>query len=134
MAGVLASFAQGEIDKKGERHKAANYGYAARGIPAYSRRPFGYQAEGRGDLRRSVQVLAEVAALREMYRRLTAGETLTAFAQWLNESGMRTTTGVPFNLTAIRQLLLSPVYAGQSVYDGKVVGRGQWEPSGHRMR
>ncbi|WP_083822113.1 recombinase family protein [Saccharopolyspora spinosa] len=66
----------------------------------------------------------------EMAERALSGEPLTRIANDLNARGIRTRTGVPWSLGAVRRTVVSPTYAGLRVHQGKVLEnvRADWEP------
>ncbi|MFD6661727.1 recombinase family protein [Micromonospora chalcea] len=112
MAGILSSIAQGEIDKKSERQRAAALQAAAQGRRIGGRRPFGYEADG-------VTVREpEAEAVRDAYEAVLAGVPLGRVAADWNGRGLTTPQakrdGSPSLWTAqtVRPLLLNPRYAG----------------------
>ena len=126
VAGILASVAQGEVERKGSRQRAANRNRTDGGGTYWTRRPFGY-TRGQGLDSPVVVVDVEAAALREVVAMVIAGSTLTAAVRRLAELGVPTTTGRPFSVTTLRRILLNPRHAGRGVYQGAENGvTGSW--------
>ncbi|MGI8700373.1 MAG: recombinase family protein [Nocardioidaceae bacterium] len=122
MAGILASVAQGEVDRKGERQKRANLQRAQNGNVGWTRRPFGYQRVDKV----VVVVEAEATALKRAAGHVLAGGTLAGAVRDLDAEGLRTTAGKKWNVTSLRRALLNPRYAGRAVSLGEDHGMGQW--------
>ena len=123
-ANMTASVARYEVEHKGERQVDANRQRADRGVWQFSRRPYGYQR-----VNGEVQIIeAEAEVLREAYRRYLAGESYYSIVEDFNARGIATTTDRPWSITTLRERLRNPAYAGFVVYQGKVVGDGNWTP------
>jgi site-specific DNA recombinase len=123
MAGVLASFAQGEIRKKGERQREANANRAGRGHASWTRRPFGYDRDEAGGV---VVLEDEAAAIKAAARAVLDGGTLAAEVRKIQAAGLTTTAGGPFNVTTLRRILINPRYSGRTTYNGVDVAEGTW--------
>lgn len=82
--------------------------------------PFGYRAEQNA----LVPVPEEAALVQELFRRYVAGEGCYPLARWLNDQGVRTKRGNPFDNRAVSYILQNPVY----------VGKLRWNPSGRTRR
>lgn len=94
---------------------------AAEGRP-HGRLPWGYRREydrKTGALLRQVPDERQAPVIRDMARRVLAGEALYSVAQ--SYKG-RWTPG------QVRRVLVSPTYAGLRVHQGKVEGDADWEP------
>ncbi|MBM4536275.1 recombinase family protein [Rhodococcus hoagii] len=112
VARILGSVAQGEIERKSARQRAAVVQAAQQGRWVGGRRPFGYESDGvtlRDD---------EAAAIRKGYEAVLAGEPMTAVARMWNDAGLATTQtkrdGTPNTWTrsGARDVLLNPRNAG----------------------
>jgi len=124
-ARILIAVAKAEQERKSERQKLANEAAAISGKrPLGGPRPFGYRddhvtadpAEGRA--------VADACAL------LLGGGTLSGVMREWTRAGVRTAQSKSGRWTrqSIRTILLNPRIAGLSVYQGEIVGRGDWEP------
>lgn len=122
VARILASVARGEVERKGARQRRANQQRADAGLMGWTRRPFGYdKVDGR-----IVRVEVEAHALQDAARLVLAGSTLAAGVRMLDDHGLTTTIGKPWNVTSLRRALLSPRYAGRVTYNGADVAEGAW--------
>jgi site-specific DNA recombinase len=130
-----------ESSKTSSRSKRAAAANAAAGKP-HGRVPYGYVR--RYDPQTKALVSqdpepAEAKVIREVYDRTNRGHSLRAIATELEQRGVRTRTGKPFSGTHLRQLLLSPTYAGLRAHkaggrgnkftslDGVELVKGQWQ-------
>lgn len=123
LGGILASVARAEVRQKGERQRAANLQRAEGGQMSWTRRPFGYDHDEGGKV---IAVPAEMRALRFAAERVLAGDTVASAARMLDDRGLTTTAGKPWNVTSLRRALLNPRYAGTVSYNGSVMGTGRW--------
>lgn len=122
VARILGSVATHEGEVKAERMRLANAAAREEGKMVTSGlRLFGYNRDG------SINK-TEAKVLHGVVRRLMAGQTITSVCHWLNDSGVRTTQGNKWQITGLNRLLTNPRIAGHSVYRGRIVGRGEWEP------
>ncbi len=122
VARIFAAVAANESDAKSRRVRRKNDERAERGLPHLSgQRPFGYDRDGttvRED---------EAVVIRTLAVRFLAGESLTSLTAWLQESGIKTATGMcDWRTPTLRNLLKSPRIAGLREHRGEVVGRGVW--------
>lgn len=79
----------------------------------------------------------QAAVVREMARRVLAGQTTYAVAGWLNDQGHTTPTGIGWEPVQVKRVLINPGYAGKRVYRGEVFRDATWpaifdEPT-HKM-
>ena len=118
-ARTFANMARFEADQKAARQIESEQQAVERGRPP-RRRAFGYVKGGM-----AVEP-AEAAAVADAYKLLLAGATLAAIARRINERGLTTTLGRPWEPTAVRTLLLNARNAGIRTYYGEEVGRGVW--------
>jgi DNA invertase Pin-like site-specific DNA recombinase len=126
LARILGSVSRQESEHKGERRRRANMQRAQAGTWRASQpRVFGYTPTG--------EVLEpEATAIRQAITDVLGGRSLSSIATEWNKRGLRTPKsakrgGQPWANSALRRALMRPVYAGLVVYQGKVVGRGEWQ-------
>lgn len=127
VARTVAAWSTFETEQKGLRQRAANVQRARQGRPPSS---IGYGYRREGD--QLVVVEEEATVVREVARRVLAGEPLRAVASDLNARGIasprRTAGAGVWNGTTLRQMIRRESLAGLRRYRGEVVGEGQWEP------
>jgi DNA invertase Pin-like site-specific DNA recombinase len=152
-----ASAAAYEVDHMTERVTAQKDEAIAAGLPLGGHRPFGWQhdfmrlhvcelvtteaeAARRGldvirmtETRAGMRVLvmlpySEAEALAESIRGVAAGSAPSSFAARWNRSGVRTSSGRLWSPHGVRRVILRPRNAGWVEHDGKIVGKGTWEP------
>jgi len=70
----------------------------------------------------------EVAVIRELARRVLAGDPLGVLERDLNARGVHTSTGSTWQKRTIVQTLTAPRTAGLRQYQGEVIGKAAWEP------
>src|SRR6266545_5593462 len=70
----------------------------------------------------------EVAVIRELARRVLAGDPLGVLERDLNERGIHTSTGSTWQKRTIVQVLTQPRTAGLRQYQGQVIGKAAWAP------
>jgi len=68
----------------------------------------------------------QAAVIREMARRILAGQSTYTVAIWLNDQGHSTPTGADWVLSQVKRVLINPAYAGKRVYRGEVIGDATW--------
>lgn len=68
----------------------------------------------------------QAATLREMARRVLAGQTTYAVSVWLNDGGVTTPTGAAWVPSQVKRVLINPGYAGKRVYRGEILGDATW--------
>jgi site-specific DNA recombinase len=131
VARILASVAQGEVERKSARQKRAALQAAERGEPRLTRiRAFGFEPDG------VTHHATEADALRRVYQSLLSGRTLVGLCRDLAAEGFLTPAGKPFNHNGIKSILLNSRNAGIRSYTTKINGRNvtreigpaQWEP------
>lgn len=99
--------------KRGMTEKARRGGLQA--TPA-----FGYRAENNI----LVPVPEEAEVIRAIFDRFIAGEGLFPIAKWLNDLGITTHRGNPFENRTVEYILRNPVY----------IGKMRWNPTGRTRR
>lgn len=70
----------------------------------------------------------EVEVIRELARRVLAGDPLHVLERDLNARGIHTSTGATWRTRTIAQVLTQPRTAGLRQYQGQVIGKAAWEP------
>ena len=104
VARIMASIAQGEVERKSARHRSATMQAAEQGRRIGGRRPFGYDDAG-------MKIRAEEAALiRQGYVDFLAGESFGEIARRWASAGLRTPQGNEWTRYAVREVLLNPRY------------------------
>lgn len=120
VARILASVAQGEVERKSARQKAALLQRAQAG-KSWGSRGFGYTQD--------CQIVeAEAAAIRDGHNLIQSGATLGAVAALWNAQGLFTARGgKPWSGTTARRVLLNPRNAGIRAFHGDHYPAA-WEP------
>ena len=62
----------------------------------------------------------------ELYGLVLAGLTVNGATRWLNDRGLTTYSGRPWDRSSVRRMLLSPRNAGLRAHLGEIVGPGNW--------
>jgi site-specific DNA recombinase len=126
-ARILGAVAKKSSDDSSARIRAAFDAKAARGEwKRGGERPYAYEwDEEQGKL---VPREDEAALIREAIERVLAGESRRRITRDWHARGIRTSTGKPWSITRLGELLASPRIAGLRVHRGEVVGEGDWEP------
>lgn len=135
-AQLLASLAELEASRKGERHRDAHADRAARGIPRTTKRPYGWKADG-------IHLEeAEAEHLRIALRSIIAGGSIRGECRRMNDAGARTPSyasgsgGREWTPKTLVSVLDRPRIAGINTYQGvetehsviePVVSREEWE-------
>lgn len=124
--------AAGESDKISERVRRGHLRQARRGRRPGGRRGFGVSGWAPpppgwepGDLRDRVSdavVEAEREVIRECYRRLLGGETVSGVVRDLNKRGIRTLEGNGWQRYTLANMLRRPVVAGLLIHNGVLMG------------
>jgi site-specific DNA recombinase len=119
-ARLAAVIAEGEIDQMIERMIAARKHKTSRGEWTGGKRPFGYEKDG------VTIVQHEADALRWAAGQILSGMSLSATAKALNDRGIFSSTGRPWDARTLGRVLKRPRNAGLSQHQGKVVATAQW--------
>lgn len=117
---ILASVAQGEVERKSARQKRAALQAAEAGKPRGGPRPFGYAVGGA-----ELDPL-EAPALVDAYRLALGGATLASIARALNDRGLATPQGKAWRHGSVRHVLLNPRNIAHRAYRGEVIGPAAW--------
>lgn len=132
-ARIKGSVARHEVEQMSRRLKR-KFQENAKAGKSHGVMPFGYRRErivdenGRDVGARDVIVPAEAVAIRELYARAIAGDTLRYLAKYLNDEGFTTRQGNAFIGNVVGAMLRKPRYAGHRTHAGQIIGKGDWEP------
>jgi site-specific DNA recombinase len=119
---IMEAVAANESAGKSRRVSRKMQQVAAEGRPhGGNRRPFGFE-----DDRITVRP-DEAEVIRQLVARYLAGESLRSLCMWLEDNGIRTTTGVEWHSSSLRGVLKSGRIAGLREHRGEVVGPAVWE-------
>jgi site-specific DNA recombinase len=119
---IMAAVAANESAAKSRRVSRKMDQIAAEGRPhGGNRRPFGYEND------RITVRPDEAEVIRQMVGRYLAGESLRSLCMWLEDNGIRTTTGVEWHSPSLRGVLRSGRIAGLREHRGEVVGPAVWD-------
>ena len=123
VARIKAAVARNEIEKLSRRVKRQYVQRAQSGIKAHSvHRTYGYT-------RGFTVVPEEAAVLVELFRRKAAGESVPALVEWLNRSGVKSTTGLvgSWEHARVDRILRRREYIGDVTLNGVVMGPAAFE-------
>lgn len=126
VARILAAVARAEVERKAARQKLANAQRAASGKPwSGGARPFGYTHD-------QLSVVEEEAlAIKQAAADALAGMPLMRIARRWEAQGLRSSrasesTKGGWTSRGVKNVLVSPRYAGIRTYRGEEVGQGAW--------
>ena len=123
MAAMLGEFDTMESEIKSERQVLAAQARAKAGKPPLGTRLTGYTVSGE-------IIEAEATIVRDVFARFHAGDSLRGIAAWLNETGVPTRRGKPWNPSSVRDILTNPRYCGRVYYNRHEDGTGgDWAPA-----
>jgi hypothetical protein len=125
---MLGSVARSEIERKGERHRAAARQLAERGLPMPGVRAFGYGPDN------VTPDPVEAPLVVEAYERVLAGGSLASIARDWNAAGHRTSRGSTWATNSVRGVLASPRYKGVRGLSREVKGTTVDERGRKRVR
>ncbi|POH60613.1 recombinase family protein [Arthrobacter glacialis] len=121
MARILAAIASKESGRKSERLQRKARQLAEQGLPnGGHHRPFGYEQD------RMTVNEAEAEVLRQAVGRFLAGESSRSICVWLNNEGVQTTAGGPWQTVTLNAIFKSGRIAGLREHKGVVVADAQW--------
>jgi len=121
MARILAAIASKESGRKSERLQRKARQLAEQGLPnGGHHRPFGYEQD------RMTVNEAEAEVLRQAVGRFLAGESSRSICVWLNNEGIQTTAGGPWQTVTLNAIFKSGRIAGLREHKGVVVADAQW--------
>lgn len=129
IARILGAVARQEVERSTDRIRAQKRQAAADGRYRGGPRPFGFEADG-------VTVRTDEAAeVRGMVEGIVSGGNLSAIVRGLNERGVRSSSGNPFDIRTVRRIVLRARNIGriEMAYvddEGKrrtrLAGQAQW--------
>jgi site-specific DNA recombinase len=122
-ARILGAVARKASDDASARIRSKFDEKAAKGewkVTGY--RPYGYDQVG-GTL---VIHEGEAAVVREAARRVLADESRTSIIRDFHARGLRTSTGRPWSITRLAEVLRSPTITALRIHHGEVIGEGNW--------
>ena len=134
--GLDALLAEKEVEQSRERILRAVRANVAAGKP-HGKLPYGYMIQRDPDTGESLGRIPHpdtAPIVRELVRRVLAGDSLYSLAKDLNARGVpaprprRDGTPAQWIPVTLRKIIESPTYAGLRVHRGHVVGTGTWEP------
>lgn len=120
-ARIVGAVARHESEHKAERQKRKHAELARAGkVGGGGTRPFGFEAD-----RITVRPV-EAEVIRQVARRLAAGETIRGLCADLDARGVATVTGRPWAPFTLRRIITSPRIAGLREHRGEVVADAVW--------
>ncbi|MDH6709807.1 site-specific DNA recombinase [Kitasatospora sp. MAA19] len=81
-----------------------------------------------GDLIDQVPDETWAPLVQRVFREFVSGITAHSIARGLQRDGLLTSTGREWRDTGIVAMLKTPGYAGYRVFQGKIIGKGAWDP------
>ncbi|UVJ37973.1 recombinase family protein [Arthrobacter sp. CJ23] len=117
-ARIKASVAKAETERRSARQKAAFAQSRDAGKPHWSKRPFGFQMDGK-------HVKQEAEAVKTVAGMLLEGQSMADCVRWMNEQGITSTLDKPWQNTTLHRVMTSPRIAGLRVYKGEEMD-GNW--------
>jgi len=127
--GLDALLAARQADETRDKVLQGSARSAARGRPP-GRLQYGYLREynERGAYVRQYEEPHQAEVIREMVRRVLAGQSIRSICADLNQRGEPTPDHgkLGWNGTNMRRILTNPHYAGLRVHQGKIIGPGNW--------
>jgi site-specific DNA recombinase len=128
MLDLGAALAVRESVVTSKRIRRAVASRAAEGLP-HGKIPYGYRRVYDPETRKLVRQEPDdttAPIVREIARRLLAGEATYAVAQDLNARGISAPRGGHWDLVQVKRLAISPTNAGLRSHNGEVVGQACW--------
>jgi site-specific DNA recombinase len=121
-ARILGAVARKESDDKSRRLKRKHLELAQNGkVAGGGTRPFGYESD-----RRTI-VPEEAAVIRDLARRVLAGDSLLSLCRDLTARGVPTVKGGRWTVQVLRNVLMSGRISGQREHNGEIVATAEWE-------
>jgi site-specific DNA recombinase len=129
-ARILASVAQHESERIGERVAMAHERLAEAGSYQGGPRPYGYRIERIGEGKDAHSTLAivpaEAAEIRKALRMVLGGSSIRAIAIDFNRRGVPTVRGGSWKAKSLADMLRSPRIIGARAYRGDIVATDAW--------
>jgi DNA invertase Pin-like site-specific DNA recombinase len=128
VAGIKAVLAAGEVRKLKRRVNDKLAEIAAEGRPSGAH-TYGYRHAIGTDKRKALEIIDEQAeSIRDAAEKVLAGWSLSRIATEMVARGLRGARGGTIAGYTVRAMLTNPTVAGLRVYQGRIVGKGVWEP------
>lgn len=131
----MRSLQEDGVDSEYETAKTRSRVLRSKAASAVAGRPAGKLIYGyarryneRGAFVEQYEVPEQSAIVREMARRVLAGETCYVVARDLNDRGVSSPGKARWTPEQVKRVLVNPTYAGRRVHNGQVVGEGLWKP------
>jgi site-specific DNA recombinase len=126
VAGIKAVLNADEVRKLKKRHRDRLNENAADGKPPGSK-PFGYaHAKNADGVKTYVMIPEQAEAIRQAAEWVLSGWSLANIARELRSLGLRGAHGGEITAGSVRSFLTSRTITGVRVYQGRVVGPGNW--------
>jgi site-specific DNA recombinase len=119
-ARIAGAVARHEVEHSIERQQAAKLQAAVSGKWGGGRRPYGYAKDG------VALVPAEAAMVAKATDAVLTGSSIRALTADLNERGLTTSTGRPWQPSELRKVLIRPRNAGLREHRGAIIGKADW--------
>lgn len=119
-ARIAGAVARHEVEHSIERQQAAKLQKAVAGKWGGGRRPYGYESDG------TTVRPAEATVVVETTDAILTGSSIRALTVKLNERGLTTSTGRPWQASELRKVLLRPRNAGLREHKGAIIGKAEW--------
>jgi len=132
-ARIKGSVARHEVEQSSRRLRAKFLQRAEQGAP-HGKQAYGYRRiaildeEGRNIGARDEIDLGQAEVIQQSTKRVLAGESLRAIVKSLNARAVPSPRGNQWEPATLKQVLLRERNVGNRVHQGKVIGRGNWEP------
>lgn len=119
-ARIAGAVARHEVEHSIERQQAAKLQAAVSGKWGGGRRPYGYESDG-------VTVCSiEHTVVADATDAILTGSSIRALVADLNERGLTTSTGRPWQPSELRKVLMRPRNAGLREHKGAIIGQAEW--------
>lgn len=122
-ARIKASVARHEIEQTSKRIRRMMQDRAEKGLP-HGAPGYGYRRVDGQD----VLEVTEAAVVREIADRLLSGESVKAVTESLNAQGIPSPYGREWSRVTTRHCVLRERNAGFRRHQGRIIGKGDWEP------
>ncbi len=123
VARIKASVAKHEVEQASRRQKRQMLDRAQKGLP-HGQKSYGWQRVDGKDILDP----AEAMIVTEVAHRLIGGESINSITRSLNERGVLSPYGKLWTRTTVRNVVMRERNAGLRVHQGRIMGRGDWEP------
>jgi site-specific DNA recombinase len=120
-ARIMGTVGRQESEKKSERLKRQREQAARLGQFQGGPRRYGFEPDGL-----TIRP-AEAKVIREIARRLLAGQSARSIVIDLNGRGVSSAKGGPWSIAQLRKMMSAPRLAGLRTHNGEVVGDAEWQ-------